>query len=131
MRRTLSTERDACVNELVERQAAKRPGDVALVFGRETLTYAELNTRANRLAHLLIARGVGPDGLVGICLERSPEMVVAVLAVLKAGGAYIPMDPGYPPNRLAYMVEDSHVRLILGDSTTARERCPWRGGRAR
>ena len=115
----VSYHRDACVHELFESQAARTPDAVALVFGAGALSYAELNARSNQLAHLLIAKGVVPDGLVGICLERSPEMVIAVLAVLKAGGAYIPMDPGYPANRIAYMVDDSRVQLVLGDGDAA------------
>ena len=91
-------DRDACVHQLIEHQVARTPDAVALVFADDELTYAELNARANRLAHLLIAKGVGPDVPVGVCIERSHEMVIAVLAVHKAGGAYIPMDPSYPSN---------------------------------
>ncbi|MEZ4726488.1 MAG: condensation domain-containing protein [Caldilineaceae bacterium] len=78
-----------------------------------TLTYDELNRRANQLAHYLRARGIGPEVLVGICLPRSPEVVVAILAVLKAGGAYVPLDPSYPPERLAFMVTDAAVRVLI------------------
>ena len=109
-------DRSSCVHQLIERQVACTPEAVALVYAGEELTYAGLNARANRLAHLLIAKGVGPDVPVGVCVERSHEMVIAVLAVHKAGGAYIPMDPSYPPKRIAYMVEDSGVRLLLADS---------------
>jgi natural product biosynthesis luciferase-like monooxygenase protein len=112
-------DRDACVHQLIERQVERTPNAAALVYADEELTYAELNARANRLAHLLIAKGVRPDVPVGVCIERSHAMVIAVLAVLKAGGAYIPMDPSYPPKRLAYMVEDSGVRLLLADSAAA------------
>ena len=115
----VSYDRDACVHELFEAQAERTPDAVALVFGTDALTYAELNARSNQLAHLLVAKGVIPDELVGICVERSPEMVIAILAVLKAGGAYIPMDPGYPANRIAYMVDDSRVQLVLGDGDAA------------
>jgi len=86
---------------------------VAVVFEDASLTYAELNGRANRLAHHLRALGVGPDARVGICVERSLEMVVGVLGVLKAGGAYVPLDPGYPPERLAYMLGDSAPAAVL------------------
>jgi natural product biosynthesis luciferase-like monooxygenase protein len=112
-------DRDACVHQLIEQQVARTPDAVALVYADEELTYAELNARANRLAHLLIAKGVGPDVPVGVCIERSHDMVIAVLAVHKAGGAYIPMDPSYPSKRIAYMVEDSGVRLLLADSAAA------------
>ncbi|HET7792706.1 MAG TPA: MupA/Atu3671 family FMN-dependent luciferase-like monooxygenase, partial [Rhizobacter sp.] len=108
-------DRNTTVQALIEAQAAKTPDAPALVFAGETLSYAELDAAANRLAHLLIAKGVGPDVPVGVCIERSTTMVIAVLAVLKAGGAYIPMDPSYPAQRIAYMAEDSHVRLVLAD----------------
>ncbi|MEX5344449.1 AMP-binding protein, partial [Pseudomonas sp. I2] len=80
------------------------------------LSYAQLNARANRLAHRLIALGVGADVLVGIAVERSVEMVVGLLAILKAGGAYVPLDPEYPEDRLRYMIEDSGVQLLLTQS---------------
>lgn len=108
-------DRHATVQALIEAQAAKTPDAPALVFAGETFSYAELDASANRLAHLLIEKGVGPDVPVGVCIERSATMVIAVLAVLKAGGAYIPMDPSYPAQRIAYMAEDSHVRLVLAD----------------
>ncbi|HEU4561224.1 MAG TPA: amino acid adenylation domain-containing protein, partial [Longimicrobium sp.] len=104
---------DMCVHELFEQQVARTPGAEALVFDGERLTYAELNARANRLAHHLRSLGVGPDVRVGICVERSPEMVVGMLAVLKAGGAYVPLDPGYPAERLAYMLADSAPAAVL------------------
>ncbi len=112
-------DRDACVHQLIEQQAIHTPGAVALVYADEELTYADLNARANRLAHLLIDKGVRPDVPVGVCIERSHAMVIAALAVLKAGGAYIPMDPNYPWERIAYMIEDSGVRLVLADSAAA------------
>ncbi|WP_163007187.1 AMP-binding protein, partial [Pseudomonas viridiflava] len=85
------------------------------------LTYRELNRRANRLAHVLIAHGVGPEVLVGIAVERSFEMLVGLLAILKAGGAYVPLDPAYPQDRLHYMIEDSGLTLLL---TQAHLPCP-------
>ena len=98
--------RPACRDSSRTRCAA-RPQAPALVFDRETLSYAELNRRANHLAHWLIGQGVGPERLVGIALERSAELVVAVLGILKAGAAYLPLDPDYPPGRLAQMLEDA------------------------
>ncbi|MCO2673315.1 amino acid adenylation domain-containing protein, partial [Pseudomonas aeruginosa] len=92
------------------------PTAPALAFGEERLDYAELNRRANRLAHALIERGVGADRLVGVAMERSIEMVVALMAILKAGGAYVPVDPEYPEERQAYMLEDSGVELLLSQS---------------
>ncbi|HVG44622.1 MAG TPA: amino acid adenylation domain-containing protein, partial [Longimicrobium sp.] len=103
----------ACIHELFEAQAARTPGAVALRFGEESLTYAELDARANRLAHHLAGLGAGPEARVGICVDRSAEMVVAMLAVLKAGAAYLPLDPSYPADRLAYMLKDSGAPLLV------------------
>ncbi len=106
-----------CIHSLFEAQAAKTPNGTALLFpqaeGEQSLTYAELNTRANQLAHRLRSLGVGPDVLVGIAVERSIEMMVGLLGILKAGGAYIPLDPEYPAERLSYMVTDSGIGLLL------------------
>ena len=104
---------EQCLHSLIEAQVRRTPQAPALRFASLTLSYAELDARANRLANLLRERGVGPDVLVGVCLERSPEMVVALLAIIKAGGAYVPLDPEYPQERLRYMIEDSGVRLLL------------------
>jgi amino acid adenylation domain-containing protein len=104
---------DEPLSRLFERQAASAPEAVAVFHQGEQLTYRELNARANQLAHYLKQLGVGPETLVGVCIERSIEMVVAVLATLKAGGAYVPLDPGYPKNRLAFMVNDSGIRVLL------------------
>jgi amino acid adenylation domain-containing protein/non-ribosomal peptide synthase protein (TIGR01720 family) len=104
---------DSCVHTLIEEQARLTPDAVAVVWKEESLSYRELNRRANRLAHYLIKRGVGPEERVGIGVERCPEMIVSILGVLKAGGAYLPLDPSYPPERLRFMVEDSGVGVIL------------------
>ncbi|MDP9607715.1 UNVERIFIED_ORG: amino acid adenylation domain-containing protein, partial [Variovorax paradoxus] len=104
------------VHRLIERQAKQHPGATALVFGEETLSYGELNARANQLAHRLMAQGVGPEVLVGIAVERSVEMVVGILGIVKAGGAYVPLDPEYPADRLAYMLEDSGIGMLLTQS---------------
>ena len=101
---------DACVHELFEEQVERTPDAAAVVYGDAQLTYAELNARANRLAHYLRGLGVGPESRVALCLERSVEMVVSLLAVLKAGGAYVPLDPSYPLDRLAYMLDDVRRR---------------------
>ncbi len=101
------------IHQLIADQVRATPDAPALVFGNTTLTYAQLDARANQLAHALRERGVGPDALVGICVERSVEMVVGLLAILKAGGAYVPLDPEYPRERLAYMLEDSGIQLLL------------------
>ena len=105
--------RDVCVPQLVATQAVARPEAVALVAGDQALSYGELNRRANQLAHYLQTLGVGPNVLVGLCVERSLDMVVGLLGILKAGAAYVPMDPSYPPERLKFMLEDAHVSVLL------------------
>jgi amino acid adenylation domain-containing protein len=105
--------RDRCIHDLFAEQAARTPEAVAVVLKQNHLTYRELNVQANRLAHHLRRLGVGPEVRVGICLESSLEMVVGLLGILKAGGAYVPMDPDYPPERLAWLVADSRVELLL------------------
>ncbi len=104
---------DACLHELIEAQVERGPDRVAVVFEGESLTYHELNAAANRLAHRLIGMGVGPEVPVGVFAERSLEMVVGLLAVLKAGGAYLPVDPDYPEDRVAYMLADAAVPVLL------------------
>ncbi|EQB97991.1 hypothetical protein B738_27667 [Photorhabdus temperata subsp. temperata M1021] len=106
-----------CIHQLFEQQAEKNPDATALVYQEQTFSYAELNTCANRLAHQLIAFGVGPDQRVAICVTRSPAMVIGLLAVLKAGGAYVPLDPTYPGERLAHMLNDAAPSVVLVDMT--------------
>jgi amino acid adenylation domain-containing protein len=105
--------RDIGMHELFAEQAARAPDAVALVHGGERLSYGELDQRANKLAHHLQAQGVGPDVVVGLCVERSPAMIVGLLGILKAGGAYLPLDPDYPPERLAYMMADARVPVLV------------------
>ncbi|RAW92177.1 non-ribosomal peptide synthetase, partial [Photorhabdus sp. S8-52] len=105
-----------CLHQLFEQQAEKTPDATALVYADQTLSYAELNARANRLAHQLIALKVAPDQLVAICVSRSPAMVVGMLAILKAGGAYVPLDPTYPGERLAYTLTDTAPAIVLMDN---------------
>ncbi|TFF13345.1 amino acid adenylation domain-containing protein [Pseudomonas sp. BCA14] len=107
---------DQCLHGLFGRQAAVRGDAPALTFAGETLSYRELDERANRLAWMLRERGVGPQVRVGLALPRSLEMVVGLLAILKAGGAYVPLDPEYPLDRLHYMIEDSGIGLLLSDA---------------
>ncbi|MGW1198620.1 amino acid adenylation domain-containing protein, partial [Streptomyces sp. NPDC002536] len=102
-----------CIHERVADRAALTPDAVAVCYGDESLTYRELDERANQLAHRLIAGGAGPDALVGLSVERSTEMVVGLLGIMKAGAAYVPLDPAYPADRLAYMLEDSGARLLV------------------
>lgn len=110
---------DVCLHQLIEAQVERTPEQTALIFEDQALSYRELNRRANRLAHALQAWGVEPDVLVGVCMERSIEMVVALLAILKAGGAYVPLDPGYPQERLAYMLQDAQAPVLLTQSAIA------------
>lgn len=105
--------RDKCMHQLFEAQAARTPEAIALLFGEQQLTYGELNCRANQLAHYLQEQGVGPEVLVGLNIERSIEMVVGLLGILKAGGAYVPLDPSFPQERLAFMIADSKVPILL------------------
>ena len=131
---------DKCIHQLFEEQVEKTPDAIAVVFEQQKLTYSQLNSKANQLAHYLQKLGVAPETRVGICVERSVEMVVGLLAILKAGGAYVPLDPNYPTSRLNYMVEDAQLSIILTQekwqhhlpSTAAQVICldpdiPWTG----
>jgi amino acid adenylation domain-containing protein/non-ribosomal peptide synthase protein (TIGR01720 family) len=118
---------DKCLHHLVEEQVEQTPNAVAIVFESESLTYRELNARANQLARYLQKRGVGVETPVGICLERSLEMVVGLLAILKAGAAYVPLDPDYPPERLSFLLADAGVPLLV-TSEKLLERLPAVGG---
>ncbi len=108
------------VHRLFERQVDERPDAVALVFQERSLTFRELDQRANRLAHALVARGVSSDTLVGLSLRRGPELVISMLAILKAGGAYVPLDPDYPPERIEYVLDDSHAKVLITSSDLLR-----------
>ena len=112
---------DRCVHQLFEERARIAPESVAVVLEDQQLKYGELNAKANQLGHYLRKRGVGPDVLVGFHMERSPDMVIAVLGILKAGGAYLPLDPSYPAERLAFMVEDAQPLLIISQASLMRE----------
>jgi amino acid adenylation domain-containing protein len=104
---------DKCLHELFEQQVEKTPDAIAVVYKNQQLTYSQLNTKANQLAHYLCSLKVKPEVLVGICVERSLEMVIGLLAILKAGGAYIPLDPNYPKQRLEYILEDTQAPVLL------------------
>ena len=108
-------------------QAAKTPDAVAAVFEGESLSYRELDARANRLAHHLRAFGVGPEVVVGLCVERSLEMLVGLLAILKAGGAYLPLDPSYPDDRLAFMLADSGTTVVVSEGPLRRKLGAFQG----
>ncbi len=112
------------LHRLIEEQAALTPNSVALEFEGQTLSYVELNHRANQLARLLRQKGVGPEVLVGVFAERSFEMVLALLAILKSGGAYVPLDPSYPAERLAHMLEDARTHLVLAQPHLASQLPP-------
>ncbi len=107
---------NVCLHTLIEEQVARTPDAVALRFENQQLSYRELNARANQLAYLLRERGIQPDQFVGICLERSLEMVVGLLGIIKAGAAYVPIDPDYPAARVEFMLEDSQVTVLLTQS---------------
>jgi amino acid adenylation domain-containing protein/FkbH-like protein len=110
-----------CLHDFVARQAGRTPAEVALVCGDERLSYGELNSRANRLAHYLIQRGAGPEVLIGIHAERSPEMLVGILGILKSGSAYVPLDPKYPKQRLTDILQDSRAPILLTQAAIADE----------
>ncbi|HEU4561817.1 MAG TPA: amino acid adenylation domain-containing protein [Longimicrobium sp.] len=121
-----ATDRDypaAHVHELIAAQAARTPSAPALVYRGETTTYAELDARANRLANHLRRLGAGVETRIGVCLERTPELIISLVAVHKAGGAYVPMDPAYPRERLGFMVEDAGLRLVI-TTTALADRLP-------
>jgi iturin family lipopeptide synthetase A len=102
-----------CIHQLFESQVERTPDAVAVVFAEQQLTYRELNSRANQLAHYLRSLGVQKEVLVGLCLERSLEQLISILAILKAGGAYLPLDPTYPQQRLSYLLADAQVKIVL------------------
>jgi amino acid adenylation domain-containing protein len=112
--------RQRCIHELFTLAAQRRPDEVALISDTQRLTYRELNQRANQLAHYLRKRGVGPETLVGISIERSVEMIVGLLGILKAGGAYVPLDASYPQARLSYMLEDGRIPFVLTGQLNGR-----------
>ncbi|MFF8597266.1 amino acid adenylation domain-containing protein, partial [Streptomyces sp. NPDC015220] len=114
---------EASLTELFAARAAARPDAVALTYGDEEVTYRELDERSGRLAHHLVSLGAGPGTFVGLCLERGAHAVTALLAVLKAGAAYVPLDPGYPADRLAYMIDDAGLELLVTEEGT-RDRLP-------
>ena len=110
---------ETTIHRLIEAQVRRTPDAVALTFEGRTMGYGELNRRSNQLARHLRGLGVGPDTLVGLCIERSFEMVVGLLGILKSGGAYVPVDPGYPPERQSYMIEDSRAPVLLTQANLA------------
>jgi amino acid adenylation domain-containing protein len=114
-------DREACVHDLVLAAARRTPAKVAIEFAGASISYGELDARGNRLARRLRAAGVRRGALVGLCLERGLELVVGLLAIHKAGAAYVPLDPGYPKERLAFMVQDSAMRVLVTDSALERE----------
>ena len=112
---------DSCLHHLFEAQVERTPDAIAVVFEDQQLTYRELNARANQLAHYLRKRGIKPESLVGICMERSLEMVIAIYGTLKAGAAYVPIDPDYPSDRIAFMLEDAQAPVILTQEVHPRK----------
>jgi amino acid adenylation domain-containing protein len=124
---TASARDDLCLHELFEAQVERTPEATALVHGRRRLSYRELDAWSDRLARRLSALGVGPEARVAVLAERSPQMVVALLAILKAGGCYVPLDPAYPGTRLAFMLEDSGALLLLTEKDLASGAPPFAG----
>jgi amino acid adenylation domain-containing protein len=116
---TFAATPEVCVHELFEQQVTRSPGAVAIAAHGKKLSYDELNRRANQLAHRLRQLGIDREALVGICAERGIAMMVGILAILKAGAAYVPLDPSYPPERLAFMLEDSGAKILLSEKRTA------------
>ncbi|HKP10894.1 MAG TPA: amino acid adenylation domain-containing protein, partial [Blastocatellia bacterium] len=117
-------ERVPSVHALIERQVAATPDRVALVCGDQQMSYAELNRRANQLGHYLRVQGAGPETAVGLCMERSAEMMVGLLGILKAGAAYLPLDPAYPRQRLQLILDDARVKLLLTEAALADQLGP-------
>src|SRR5579884_1290063 len=105
--------RRSCVQQLFEEQVQRTPEAVAVIYEDEQLSYQDLNRRANQLAHHLRVLGVGPEVRVGLCVERSLEMMIGVLGILKAGGVYVPLDPAYPAERLSFLLQDAQVSVLL------------------
>lgn len=114
---------ERCAHELFEEQASRKPNAPALIYNREEMTYGELNSRANQLGHYLVKKGVGPEVLVGICLERSPDAALAILGIMKAGGGYVALNPRFPVTRLNEMVVQSGIKLLISHSIF-RDRVP-------
>src|SRR5579864_5300295 len=106
------------LHELFEARANEAPGRIALCSGSEQITYGDLNHRADQLARRLVAMGAGPDALIGLCLERKIEMIVGMLGILKAGAAYVPIDPAYPAKRIEFLCADSGAGIIVAESAT-------------
>jgi amino acid adenylation domain-containing protein len=111
--------RDETIHGIFETRASEAPDAPAVSLGETTITYAELNTRSNRLAHRLMKLGIGPDVPVAVCMNRSPDLIVALIGILKAGGAYVPMDPSYPQERLAFMLEDTNAPVLITEHALA------------
>lgn len=122
---------NVCAHELFEQQVARTPEALAVVFNEQRLNYRALNERANQVAHCLRRRGIGPESLVGVAVRHSPAMLIGLLGIWKAGAAYVPLDPAFPPERLAYMVRDTELRVLLTEqkftalfsATTAKAIC--------
>ncbi len=106
-----------CIHELFEQQVQKTPEATAVIFEGESFTYQELNQEANRLAHHLIAMGIGPETIVGVCVDRSFDMIISLLGILKAGGAYLPIDPAHPVDRIAHLIKDAKIPVLITHST--------------
>ncbi|MDO9105380.1 MAG: amino acid adenylation domain-containing protein [Methylovulum sp.] len=118
------SEKQSCIPELFDQQAKKSPGHTAIQFGNQTLSYKELNKRSTQLARYLQKQGVQPNHFVGICLKRSPEMIIGMLAIMKAGAVYVPIDPELPEARIQYLLQDSQVQLLITQQALMQELAP-------
>ena len=118
---------DLCVHDLVAQRTGRQPDAVALISGMERITYHELNARANQIAHYLIERGAGPEVLVGIYAERTPALIAGILGILKAGSAYVPIDPSYPKERLQHILEDAQAPIVLTQTSLGGELAGFTG----
>ena len=105
-----------CIQDLFEEQVVQSPDSIAVICGDQKYTFLELNSRANQLANYLQQLGMGPEMLTGICVFRSIEMVIGILAILKAGGAFVPLDPSYPSERLSFILEDAGAQFVITQS---------------
>jgi amino acid adenylation domain-containing protein len=110
---------DKTIVDLFEEQAAKTPGSIAVVFEQDQLTYKQLNDRSNQVAHYIMTKGIGAESLVAVCMERSHQMIIAILGILKAGAAYLPVDPEYPEERITYMLQDTGTKLVISTSQSS------------
>ena len=125
---TVEYPRDKTIVDLFEEQVARTPGNLAVVFEAEQLSYQQLNEQSNQLAHYFRSKGVREETLVPICIERALEMIIGILGILKAGGAYVPIDPAYPQERIRYMLQDTAARIVVSNQANKSKLFQGRSG---